>query len=471
MPSNKPPQKKDDEQALEIIKEMLIEHYATTCMIVDEHYHMLYAVGEIDRYLRFIPGANIPHSVIELARQGLEVDLTIALHQAFNTNEEAVREGVWIKVNGNERIVTLTLKSLPDSPLGKRLKLVIFETTLEGQDLREINDDLASDDDEVNATITRLRQELHQAQEMLQSTTQALQAKSEELSSSMEEIRSANEEVQTTNEELRTSKEELESMNEELNTLNSQLTDQNHELTRAKNTLHNFLQSTEIGMIFLDQDLAIREYTSAVTNVFGLRRSDVGRPLSEIAAQVHDDNLIADATSVLDTLVRIEKEIRTHDGQWYTLRIRPYRTTNNVIDGLVLTFFDIMSQKQAQEQAEQQAIYVKRIINTIENSLLELDDNLSVVRANQAFYDLFQVNETNIMGQKLYELGNGQWDIPDLRRLLTEVIPQQTIVRNFEVTHDFPDLGRRTMRLNARQIAEVDRILLVITDISDATSD
>lgn len=404
--------------------------------------------------------------MIELARQGLDVDLTIALNEAFNTNEDVVREGVWIKTNGHEWIVSITIKSLPEGQLDNRLKLVIFEVTLEGQDLRDVNVDTQSDDEEVTTTITSLRQELHHTQEVLQSTIQALQAKSEELTSSMEEIRSANEEVQTSNEELWTSKEELESMNEELNTLNTQLTDQNHELTHAKNTLHNFLQSTEIGMIFLDMKLAIREYTSAVTNIFGLRRSDVGRPLSEIAAQVSDNDLIADANSVLDSLVTIEKEIRTTDGHWYNLRIRPYRTTNNVIDGTVLTFFGITAQKQAQIQAEQQNIYRRHIVNNIENSLLELDSDLTVVGANQIFYKTFQMNAENTVGQKLYDLGNRQSNIPDLRRLLTEIIPEETIVRNYEVTHNFPDLGTRTMRLNARQIAELDRILLVILDMT-----
>ncbi|MBK8025468.1 MAG: PAS domain-containing protein [Chloroflexi bacterium] len=134
--------------------------------------------------------------------------------------------------------------------------------------------------------LTRMREELQQTRQALQSATQALQAKSEELTSSLEEIGSANEEIQTTNEELRTSKEELESMNEELNTLNSQLTNQNQELTHANNALYNFLQSTAVGIIFLDQNLEIREYTQAVTTIFGLRKSDIGRPLAEIHSQV-----------------------------------------------------------------------------------------------------------------------------------------------------------------------------------------
>jgi len=594
MPAQPPSKRGDESRELEVIKEMLIEYYSPTSMIVDENYQVRYTFGEIDRYLRFATGVYIQRSVLEFAREGLDTDLTIALHDAFTQDKDTiVRRDVWVKTNGKERIINLIVEPIREGQLGNRLKLVIFELLEEGQNLRSNEVLSPSDDakdDETRLIIARLRQELEQTQSVLQSTTQALQAKSEELITSMEEIRSANEEVQTTNEELRTSKEELESMNEELNTLNTQLTDQNHELTRAKNTLNNFLQSTEIGMIFLDQDLMIREYTSAVTSIFGLRRSDVGRPLSEIAAMIPEDDLIADAEQVLETLVNVEKEVITTDSRWYDVRIRPYRTTSNIIDGLVLTFSDITRQKKTQaslkqskarfrgfvtassdviyrmdpdwqrmlymkgrefipdtdkpdatwldvyvhpddrdvvqrtiaeairtkdvfdlehrvfrvdgrigwtharavplldddgeirewfgtasditerkrteQQIQQTADYQRQLIDTIENSLIELDRDLRVIDANEAFYETFSVSETETIGRQLYDLGNGQWDIPDLRLLLTDIIPQQTIVRAYEVTHDFPDLGVRTMRLNARQVDTLERILLVITEIS-----
>ncbi|NDJ85147.1 MAG: PAS domain-containing protein [Chloroflexi bacterium] len=464
MPKDNPPQTSREDRELEVIKRMLVEYYDTTCAIVNEFYQVRYTFGEIDRYLRIVAGREGQHNILDMVREGLDVELTIALHEAFETDKVVVRKSVWVKTNGDERIINLIVKPIVDEGLSGNLRLIIFEMVLSGENRNVADGDHA--DGEEGATIKRLRQELQQSQKALQNVTQALQAKSEELTSSMEEIRSANEEVQTTNEELRTSKEELESMNEELNTLNTQLTDQNAELTRANNTLHNFLQSTEIGMIFLDQDMAIREYTAAVTDIFGLRPSDMGRPLAEIANQLAYPKLIEDAESVLDTLNNVEKDVQAGDGRWFNVRIRPYRTTNNVIDGLVLTFSDIADQKQAQAQAEKQASYMRQVFDTIENSLLELNGDLRVVGANNAFYEKFQVAEEDTIGQMLYDLGNGQWDIPELRRLLNEIIPQRTFVREYEVSHDFPDLGQRTMRLNARQIAELNRILLVITDIS-----
>jgi two-component system CheB/CheR fusion protein len=380
MADQKSSRRTEGEYKLQVIKDLLVEYVGATCLLVDENYMVQYSLGEADRYLQVISGDSAPRTVLEQAREGLETDLTVALHQAFNNDEEIIqRQGVWVRTNGDERIIDLTVVPVRDQQLGNRAKLVILELKMQGRDLRSIEIDGEADDNGPGTINARLRRELQETKAALHSTTQALQAKSEELTTSMEEIRSANEEIQTTNEELRTSKEELESMNEELNTLNTQLTDQNDELTRANDTLHNFLQSAEIGMIFLDQDLAVREYTRSVTTIFSLRPEDRGRALMEIATQLDYDTLAADADKVLETLENIEKEVPTRSGQWYNVRIHPYRTTSNVIDGLVLTFSEVTTQKLAQLKAEQQVGYVRQVIDTVSDGILELDDNLRVL--------------------------------------------------------------------------------------------
>ncbi|MDX2139149.1 MAG: CheR family methyltransferase [Chloroflexota bacterium] len=469
MTTPRPSPGQTDDQRLRLIKDMLLEHYNSTCTIVDHHYHIRYAYGEIDRYLRLIPGGEMQPNILRMVREGLNAELTIALYEAFERNETVIRQGVWVKTGSDEELINLIVKPINDSSIDNRHKLVIFERIPDGKSSRDTIT-LSSGGDE-GVTITRLRDELEETRQALQSATQALQAKSEELISSMEEISSANEEIQTTNEELRTSKEELESLNEELNTLNTQLTNQNHELTHANNTLYNFLQSTAIGVIFLDQSLAIREYTQVVTEIFSLRKSDMGRPLAEITSQLNYENLIADATRVLDTLINIEQEVGALGGRWYKVEIRPYRTMNNIIDGLVLTFSDITLQKQAQYDAEKTSLYLRKVIDTVENSLLELDNELRVVAANPAFYRQFQSIPETTIGHLLYDLGNGQWDIPDLRRLLNEIIPRQTFVRDYTMTYELPEIGKRTLRLNANQIREVDRILLVITDLAEQAAE
>jgi len=460
----------DETEEIKIIKEALFEQYQGTYLIVDQSYHIRYSHGEVDRYLSIQPGRNGDHNILQMARNGLKIPLTIALQNVFESGTMIVRKDVWVKTNGLERIVNLTAKLISnntddDNTEGSRRCLIILELVEEGQNLKEFFPD--TEDDKALATIESLREDLTETQKALESATEELHTKNEELTSSVEEVRSANEEVQTTNEELRTSKEELESMNEELNTLNSQLSDQNYELNHANDTLHNFLQSTEIGMIFLDQNLLIRAYTTAVTDIFSLRNSDAGRPLPDISNQLRYDNFEADVNSVLDTLVTVEQEVTTQDDRWYKMFIRPYRTTKNIIDGLVVTFSDITPQKRAQAQAEQQRNYAQYIVDTINNSLVELDEDLRVINANQTFYNQFHVIPDDTIGRLLYDLGNGQWDIPELRELLSEILSTRNIVRGYEVVHKFPGIGQRKMTLNARQIAELNRILLVITDITD----
>jgi two-component system, chemotaxis family, CheB/CheR fusion protein len=459
----------NDDHELRIIHEMLLDHYDSTCAIVDEGYRVRYTYGNIDHYLRLIPGRDGQHSILSMAREGLDVELTIALYEASESDSVVIRQGVSVKSEGGERLINVIVKPIHDAALSGRCQLIIFEFSPSGRNHGSTPTE--SHEGEEGVTVTRLREELQQARQALQNASHALQAKSEELTTSLEEISSANEEIQTTNEELRTSKEELESMNEELNTLNTQLTNQNQALTQANNTLYNFLQSSANGVIFLDQRMAIREYTEAVTHIFSLRKSDIGRPLSEIASQFRYDTLTTDAISVLDTLVNVEREVQTVSGQWYKIEIRPYRTTNNIVDGLILTFSEITVQKQAREQAELAYQYVRKVVDTIENSLLELDQELRVVAANPAFFRQFQVQPDDTLGRPLFELGNGQWDIPDLRHLLSDILSHQSIVRNYIVQHDFPRIGKRTMRLNARQIKEVDRILVVITDVTEPDID
>ncbi len=455
----------NDDYWMQLIKEMLLAHYSSTCAVVDTHYRLRYTYGEIDRYLRLLPGGEIQPGILSMAREGLNAELTIALYEAFESNEIVIRRGVWVKTGADEDEVNLIILPIRETTLSSPHKLVIFERSLIKTTRQGISADRHGSEEGV--TITHLREELQQAHQALQSAMQALQAKSEELTSSVEEISSANEEIQTTNEELRTSKEELESLNEELNTLNSQLSNQNHELMHANNALYNFLQSTAIGIIFLDQDLHIREFTQVVTSIFSLRKSDMGRPLAEINSQLIYADLLSDTARVLDTLVNIEREVSTLKGQWYKMEIRPYRTVSNAIDGLVMTFSDITLQKQAQHKAEQAALYTRKVIDTVGNSLVEMESNLHVVAANPAFYQQFKLAPQDTIGQFLYDLGDGQWNLPELRHLLSEVIPRQRLVQDYTMTYILPDGSRRTLRMNAHQIEEVDRILLVITEVMD----
>ncbi len=252
-----------------------------------------------------------------------------------------------------------------------------------------------------------------------------METSNEELKSTNEEMQSTNEEMQSSNEELETSKEELQSLNEELITVNTELQNKNDELSIINNDMKNLLDSIDIPTIFLDNHLLIKRFTFHATKVVNLIASDIGRPISHLVTNLKYEKLIEDAKEVLRTLVFKEIELQTNDGTWYQMRILPYRTTSNVIDGVVITFSDINNLKIASDKISKlnQDIqlareYADNIIDTVRESLLILDKDLKVLSANRSFYKTFNTTSENTVGKYIYELEDNNWDIPELRELL-----------------------------------------------------
>ena len=205
-------------------------------------------------------------------------------------------------------------------------------------------------DTNVDARIAALKQELRTKEEYLQSANEELETANEELKSSNEELQSTNEELQSTNEELETSKEELQSVNEELATVNAELQQKVADLSRANNVLNNMLAGTGVGTVFVDLQLRIQRFTPEATPLINLIQSDVGRPVNHIVSNlVSYDRLAEDVKTVLDSLIHKEVEVQSKAGAWYLMRIRPYRTLENVIEGSVITFVEITEQKRIQE--------------------------------------------------------------------------------------------------------------------------
>jgi nitrogen fixation/metabolism regulation signal transduction histidine kinase len=300
-----------------------------------------------------------------------------------------------------------------------------------------------------------------------------LETSNEELKSTNEEMQSTNEEMQSSNEELETSKEELQSLNEELITVNTELQNKNDELSVINNDMKNLLDSGNIPTIFLDNNLIIKRFTFHATKVVNLISSDIGRPINHIATNLKYEKFVEDAKEVLRTLVYKEIELQTNDGIWYQMRILPYRTTKNVIDGVVITFSDINSLKTAYEKINKlsQDIqlardYADNIINTVRESLLILDKDLRVLSANRSFYKMFNTISEQTVGRFIYELDNKNWEIPQLRELLEEIIPKHNFFEDYEVEYNFVNAGREKLLLNARQIfhgeKETKLILLAI---------
>ncbi len=399
-----------------------------------------------------------------MTREQLRPKLITAMHRAMTEKKTVVAQDVHLTRDDEITQVNMTVRPLTQPGVPADLFLVIFEEKPKLPPPKKRGKAVSLPEEETRVAV--LEHELQATKEYLQTTVEELEASNEELKSTNEELQSTNEELQSTNEELETAKEELQSTNEELVTVNAELQNKLDELMEVNNDINNLLASTEIGTIFLDQELRIKRFTPAATRLFNLIASDIGRSIKDITTKTGYHRLWEDAEEVLKTLQVKEIDLKSDTGQVFGLRLLPYRTRDNLIDGVVLTFMDL-SEMRLLTMAK---LFAESIVDTVREPLLILDGELRVVSANQAFYQDFQVTRQESEKRPIYELGGGQWNIPELRKLLEEIIPQNTSFADFRVERDFPRVGPKVMLLNARRIpAGDDRPHLILLAIEDVT--
>ena len=456
---------------------ILLLSYAPASVTTDSQGNILYVHGDISHFLRQ-PAGVVTTNVLEMAREGLQIDLRTALTAAAQGTPTLGRE-VSLKTKTGRLKLSFSLRLLPSAnPEDKaedRLLLVSFQEIAEvAKGTRPANGKNLPSADEA-ARIEHLERELAYSRENLQSTVEEQQATNEELKSTNEELQSTNEELQSTNEELETSKEEMQSLNEETLTVNSELNNKVEQLSDAQNDLKNLMDNINAGIVFLDYQLNIRSFNREAVKAYRLIATDVGRPLGDITANLQGESLLDELRTVLATLIPREHEVQTLDGVWYLARMQPYRTLDNVIDGVVLNFSDNTLNRKT-EQVKLAGSQVARelaegIVDTVTEPLIVLDSQLQVVSASHAFYQHFQVMPEETVGRKIYDLGNGQWNIPALRELLENILPQRQVMKGFVVEHVFPELGKRRMVLNARRIktalGESELILFALVNLED----
>ena len=456
-----------------LIENMLLDEYAPASVIVNERGEIVYIHGRTGAYLEPAPG-QLTLILLNMAREGLRFDLAAALHEVVEKGNPVQRQGVSVKTNGSYVKVDLAVKRIHEPEPLRGLLLVTFvpqtaEQTLPSQAKGSKKAKQKRDDTFRPGVV----QELQYTKQRLQHTIEEHQTANEELKSTNEELQSTNEELQSTNEELETSKEELQSLNEELMTVNAELQGKMNELSDVNDDLDNLLNSLEIATIFLDHDLNIKRFTPEAKRVVKLIAADVGRPLADIVSTLADDSLIEDAQEVFQTLVPKEREVQSRDGLWYFLRILPYRTAKNTIEGLVLTFVDITQQKEATAAvtaARDTRELADSMMQTLREPLLVLDKTFRVKRANRAFYQTFGYAPGSVEQHLLFELDGGQWENPPLRQLLEKVLPTNETFQDFLLEHTFPQIGKRRFLLNARRLiretGEKALILLAMEDIT-----
>lgn len=448
----------------DLSRKLLIQYFAPASIITNLKGDILYIHGETGQYLRPAPG-HASLNIIEMARNGLEVELRNAIN-AMAKGSVIFKTEIHYKINDEPANVSLCVRQLPAFDGNEGLLLVSFQDieVIASKSKRKV----AAKPADI-ARIEDLEHELSYTKENLYATIEEQQAANEEFKSTNEELQSTNEELQSVNEELETSKEELQSVNEELITVNSELQTKIEHLASTQNDMKNLHDNINIATIFLDTSMLIRRFTRDASKIYRLVASDVGRLLADIKSDLIDEDILTQAEHVLETLIPIEREVCTNKDDWYLLRIQPYRTLDNVIDGVVMTFTDITSRIKTEDLVKEARELAESIVNTIREPILVLNSKLKIISTNHAFCQLFHVTIKDTVGHKIYELGNHQWDIPALRKLLETILPQEQVLNDYLVEHDFPGIGRRKILLNARCIVnksgEPSLILLAMIEV------
>jgi two-component system CheB/CheR fusion protein len=424
--------------------------------MVNERLDILQFRGHTGPYLEPASGAA-SFNLLKMAREGLLLELRSALNEAKRLGVPARKPGVRVKSNGGFRAVNVAVIPLKSSPASKPgCFLVLFEEANSAPAPGETKQEKTSraKTAESGRAVAALQQELAATKEYLQSVIDEHERTNEELQSANEEILSSNEELQSANEELETGKEELQSTNEELGTVNDELHTRNGELGQLNNDLINLLANAPVPIVMFARDLRIRRFTPSAEKVLNLIPSDVGRPFGDLRPNLIAPDLERLVGEVIETLAPKEFEAQDRDGRWYSLRLRPYKTLDNKIDGVVLALVEVDELKRSLAEAREARAYAEAIVETVREPLLVLDPALRVKTANHAFYEMFKTSKEATENRFVYSLGNNQWNIPRLRVLLEEILPKNTRFENFDMDAEFPGAGRKRLRLNARCLVD-----------------
>ncbi len=441
----------------ELSQNLLMEHYAPAAVLINAQSEALYFVGPTDSYLR-VPSGETSRDLLAMARSGLRARLSSAIRTA-RSDQTDVKETATITRDGDKVNVTVQVHPLIHNDIN------LFLVTFTDQPAMPVVQGVDHQNIEHNGLLER---ELESTRADLVNTVRDYTRTTEELKAVNEEAMSMNEEFQSTNEELETSKEELQSLNEELTTLNTQLQQKIDEERRMSDDLDNLLSSSGIATLFLDAEFKIMRFTPATRELFNLISKDVGRPFSDITGKIQDPALLLDAEKVLETLKAIDAEVSGENDQWFVRRVLPYRTQDGKISGVVVTYSDISDSKAMQRQNVAEREFAQSIVNTVREPLLVLDGALKIVSASQSFHRAFATAPDSIVGKSLFDIQEGQWEVPELRTLLQNILPEKSVVESFELSLKAADREEREMVLNARMIEDGrDLILLALEDVTE----
>jgi two-component system CheB/CheR fusion protein len=450
---------------------VVLSQFAPAGVVVNSSMEILQFRGRTGPFLENNPG-EASLNLLKMARQGLAVELRPLIAKATKQKRHAEKAGIQVRHDG--RILTVNVKAIPllMPNFSESFFLVLFEEA-SAVSVPASKRGVIVRSNAAQRELEQLRDELDATKLSLQNIIEEQDASNEELRAANEEILSSNEELQSTNEEMETSTEELQSTNEELITLNDELQNRNLELQILSDDMGNLFSSVDIPILMLSNDLCIRRFTPRAVKVLNLIAADIGRPISDFKIKLNLPNLQELISEVLETLNIKELDVQDLDDRWYSLRIRPYKTADNRINGVVLTLQDIDAVKRTLAEVEAARNYAEAIVATVREPLLILGGDLRVKTANQSFHTLFRTKPDHIQGKFIYDLGDRAWDIPQLRELLEKILPEKSSFQDFSIVHHFPGIGQKTMLLNARRLApeagQPPLILLALEDVTGKT--
>ncbi len=449
-------------------QKILLERHTPPAVVINAKGDALYIHGRTGNYMEPAPG-QFNTSIYDMARPGLALELRGAVLRASAQKEKVVVNNVKVEINDHLQLTKITVEPITDTDEFTGLLLITFEDQpmLKPSAKKRSKVAITAEKDSV---VEQLEQDLNFTREHLQQTIEQMQTTVEELKSANEELQSTNEELQSTNEESNTAKEEMQAINEELLTVNMEVRAKAEELTELNNDIANLLNSSQVATIFLSNSLRIKRFTPSATRIMHLMQNDVGRPITDINSNLLYKDLARDVKEVIEKLLPKEIEVASELGQWYLLRILPYRTLDNFIGGAILTLMDITHFKQLEAQLQHALRFAENILDSARDPMVVLDKDLRIISVNKTFLNTFKVAGEQTKGQRFYSLGNGQWDIPELRKLINEVMTTNQEFNDFIVTHEFPSVGFKRMKLHARQLIDgqldAPKILLTIEELT-----
>lgn len=481
LPSTLPPELHAQREA----DRLTVNQFAPPGVLINDALQILQFRGPTGAYLEPARG-KASFDVLKMARDGLALPLRAAINRARREGKPVHKQRIPLRQDGQVRLVNVQVTPLTN--VSERCFLILFDEKARPAGSLPPGKAPPSESAPSARRLHSLESELTEVRDYLLTVQEQHEAAHGELQAANEEVTSANEELQSLNEELETSKEELESSNEELMTVNEEMNHRNSELNRLNADLNNLHLSINTAILVLNLDLTVRSFTPQAEKTFNFLASDLGRPLSGIRHNLElspfgsrrrlkprkgetlPRTLEDFVREVIATGELRECEVRNGPGQWYSLKVRPYLTQDNRIDGAVLMLVDIDRLKRAEQEARTAREYAEAVLRTARDPLLVLHADLSVNTANDAFYRTFKTTRAETEGRLLWELGNGQWNQPRLRQWLQEVLPRKSFFDDLEVHHDFPELGSRTMLLNARQLETTgDATAMILLGIEDVT--